>query len=152
MPVDINGAGGVIATFCQMNELGDGDAPVIENEDLTVETVTEIVVIELGQDFQILNSTTVFSIEGGDVFTPDMEVDFESIISYKELSHFDDSTNIPKVLQVNIFGENPSGNQIINFFAISFTNQCDAYEVVDDTSTAGWVDFVSMIQLKRVLN
>ena len=137
--VDINGAGGISATFCSMNELTDGDAPVEVDPNLNVANVTQIDVIELGQDFGVVGSTPVFDVSNGDVFTGSVE--FESIISTMELSRGD--TRIPKVMQVNIFAVNDQGNEIINFFAISFTNDCNTYEVVDNTSTAGWVDFVS---------
>lgn len=151
-PVEIVGAqGAVAATFCQISPLGDGDSQD-QTDDLVPVTVYEITAIELGQNFQVIgNTATLFpdpenpteeALSDGD------EVTFTSIIDTsrtEELEFFDqnEKNNIPKVLQINIFGKNKDGDQIVNFFAISYSNNCSAYEVIEEGSSAGWTDVVS---------
>ena len=92
-------------------------------------------ILELAQDFTVLSQQNVTGdFVDGESFT------YTSILSDQVP---DDSVEIPKVLQLNIFATNEEGQPIINFFAIAFTNNCDGYPVFEQGNTAGWLRFVS---------
>lgn len=63
---------------------------------------------------------------------------FESIALKRE-----DTVDPPKIIQFNIFATNSEGQPIVNIFAISFTNDCNIFPVIDEGNSAGWVYFVS---------
>ncbi len=145
-PVNVTGAPGAIAaTFCQISPFGDGDSED-QTDDLVPVNVYEITAIELGQSFQVIGTTTLYSdteelLGDGENFT------FTSIIDTSRTEELETLTsnpeNVPRVLQINIFGLNSNGDPILNFFAISYTNNCNAYEAIEVGSTAGWTAVVS---------
>ena len=122
---------GLLATFCQISPLGDG------NETLTPPyipaIVTNVQVIELGQAFEVINQKDEVDIE-------------DDSFSYTSVSADASYTgSIPKVIQVNIFANDAEGVEIVNFFAISFTNDCNTYPVLEVGNTAGWTEIVSLL-------
>jgi hypothetical protein len=51
--------------------------------------------------------------------------------------------NVTRSIQLNIFATNALGQDIVNFYLIAFTNDCDAYPVLNQGDSAGWTQFVS---------
>lgn len=93
--------------------------------------VDKIIIVELGENFtgiaqQNFNQT---------FFDGDS---FEYISSI-----FDDSSTVPKGIQVNMFGQNAAGDAIISTFLIQFTNNCSFYPVFEEGFSLGWTNFVS---------
>lgn len=64
-------------------------------------------------------------------------------IEYTSIVSSGNSTTYPRVIQLNIYGQNLEGEEIVNFFAISFTNNCSAYPVFEDGFMLGWTTVVS---------
>ena len=86
-------------------------------------------VLELASNFSVINQQNrTGPFVNGDSFT------FGSVVQ---------EAAVTKTLQLNIYGSNTLGQPIVNYFAISFTNDCDVYPVFGDDDFAGWVMFVS---------
>lgn len=99
-------------------------------------------ILELGQDFTVLdqtNFTTIFL--NGDSFT------YTSIVA--DQAKAADASQIPSVLQLNIFGVNAQNQPVVNLYAIKFTNDCFAYPVIMPGNSAGWTSFVSGNEFDR---
>eukprot|EP00535_Pseudo-nitzschia_heimii_P009528 CAMPEP_0197183930 /NCGR_PEP_ID=MMETSP1423-20130617/8773_1 /TAXON_ID=476441 /ORGANISM="Pseudo-nitzschia heimii, Strain UNC1101" /LENGTH=359 /DNA_ID=CAMNT_0042634609 /DNA_START=179 /DNA_END=1258 /DNA_ORIENTATION=+ len=129
-PVDVTRNDGILATFCQISPFGDANQNI---EDLTPVEVENINVLELGQNFQVLKQQNVTGVtQDGDVF------DYQSVILEPSIEE------IPKVIQVNIFARNANDEPIVNFFAISFTNDCLTYPTMFEGESAGWTHFTKL--------
>lgn len=127
-PVNVSRNNGIVSTFCQISSFGDANEFI---EDLVPLEVEYIGVLELGQTFDILSQKNITSASfDGDSF------DYESIVG--------DSAEQPKVIQLNIFARNAKGQPLVNFFAISFTNACDAYPTLIEGESAGWTQFTKL--------
>ena len=88
-------------------------------------------VIELGQHLVAVaqqNYTGSF-VNGG-------SFNYTSIIS-------SDNNTDPRVIQLNLYGQNAEGQAIVNILAVSYTNNCSAYPVFNGTFPIGWIDMVS---------
>jgi hypothetical protein len=100
---------------------------------ISVHTIT---VEELKQDNIIAVSQ---SVEGdfrdGDAFR------YISISS--DLDDIEGAVDLPKSLQFILSGKNQDGQDISNTIVIEFTNDCEAYPVIEEDQTAGWIRFVS---------
>ena len=91
-------------------------------------------ILEIGQDNLVYNQNNVTgSLLDGDSFAYESSIDDFS----------GDSNEIPKAIQLNILAVNSIGQQLINFFAIAFTNDCDTYPTLEVGGSAGWTRFVS---------
>lgn len=55
----------------------------------------------------------------------------------------DGSTPFPAVIQLNVYGKNDAGDDIVNVLAISYTQNCSAYPVFVEDFSLGWTNFVS---------
>jgi hypothetical protein len=98
--------------------------------------VYHVDMIELAQNSTRINQGNVSGSFGeGDSFI------FESIVHGSG-----EAIDAPKIMQLNIFATNIEGQPIINIFAVSFTNDCGIYPVIDEGNSAGWVYFVSDAQ------
>lgn len=129
-PVDVTRNDGILATFCQISPFGDANQNI---EDLTPVEVENINVLELGQNFQVLKQQNVTGVTlDGDMF------DYQSVILEPSIEE------IPKVIQVNIFARNANDEPIVNFFAISFTNDCLTYPIMFEGESAGWTHFTKL--------
>lgn len=84
--------------------------------------------IELSTGFDIIDERQ----QTGDFFDGDSVV--ETIAA---------SGDLVRVLQINIFAVNAAGQSIVNFFAISFTNDCSIWPTLREGNSAGWGVFVS---------
>lgn len=129
-PVNVSRNGGIAATFCQISPFGEPESNIT---DLVPVSVGYVDVLELGQEFNVLSQANITgTFADGDSFT------YESIVAMN-----DTLTEIPKVIQLNIFAFNSDGEPIVNFFAIAFTNLCNEYPVLIQGDSAGWTEFVS---------
>jgi len=129
-PVNVTIGSGIEATFCQVSPFGDADQQI---EDLVPVTVEYVDLLELSQTFQVLSQQNISgSFEDGDTF------------SYTSIVDQVDNEEIPKVLQLNIFAFNAEGQPIVNFFAISFSNNCGDFRTIDEGGSAGWTHFTSL--------
>lgn len=129
-PVDVTRNDGISATFCQISPFGDANQNI---EDLTPVEVENINVLELGQNFQVLKQQNITGVSlDGDMF------DYQSVILEPSIEE------IPRVIQVNIFARNANDEPIVNFFAISFTNDCLTYPTMFEGESAGWTHFTKL--------
>jgi hypothetical protein len=106
--------------------------------------VESVSVLELGQDFTVVaqsNFTQIF-MDGDSLTYTSIVVDQAEPV---------DVNNIPKVLQVNIFGFNAQNQPIVNWYAIGFSNNCVSYPVLEPGNNAGWTSFVSFDVFYRTL-
>lgn len=130
-PVNVTRNPGITATFCQVSPLGDGNQTI---EDLEPVAVEYIDVLELGQQFEVLSQKNITGVfEDGDSF------DYTSITGAESYDG-----EIPRVVQLNIFGLNGFGERVVNFYAISFSNLCDAYPTLEEGGSSGWTKFAAL--------
>jgi hypothetical protein len=130
-PINLTPSDSVASASCLISPFGDPSV-----SDLVPVVVNQIDVIELGQDISIL----VQEIIDGDFLDGDV-FDYESITNTPE--KIVESSDVPRSLQLNLIGENTLGEELINVFIITFTNDCDAYPVITESQSAGWTVFVS---------
>ena len=136
-PVDVTRNDGIAATFCAMSSFGDVGEEI---EDLVPVEVQNLNVLELGQNFQVLKQENITGVNlEGDSF------DYESVMLDPSVEEK------PKVIQLNIFARNADGDPIVNFFAISFTNDCDTFPTMIEGESAGWTRFVSILPFHFVI-
>ena len=133
-PVNVTRNGGIAATFCQVSPFGDPEQNITN---LVPVEVGYVDVLELGQAFDVLSQENITgTFMDGDTFS------YTSIVSRN-----DTLSELPKVIQLNIFAFNSEGQPIVNFFAIAFTNNCFEFPVLIEGDSAGWTKFVSAILL-----
>jgi len=122
---------GIDTTFCQISPFGDINQKIT---DLVPVEIQYINIVELGQGFEVLSQKNVTDgpFKNGDSFP------LTSIITNGE----DDE--IPQVIQLNIFALNVLGERILNFYAISYSNDCDAFPVLFEGGSAGWTQFTKL--------
>jgi len=129
-PVNVSRNPGIAATFCQISPFGAEDQNI---EDLVPVVVDYVDVLELGQSYQVLSQQNISDVSiDGDSF------DYDSIILDSDVEE------VPKVIQLNIFAKNANGEPIVNFFAISFSNDCDSYPTLIEGESAGWTQFTKL--------
>ncbi len=133
-PVNIPTVDGIASTFCQVAPFGDEGVGEI---DLIPVEVKRIDINELDTTFGVLSEQ---GIEGsfGDGDT------FEFISFAADPNNTVNPPNVPKVLQVNLFGVNANNENIVNFFGIAFTNSCEQYPVLSEGQSVGWTRFSNL--------
>jgi hypothetical protein len=109
--------------------------------------VSIVSVLELAQDFTVLSQETVTQ-----DFTDGEPFNYTSYLARNGLGFDVADDQIPKVIQINIFGFNAENQPVINFFAIAFGNECGTSPVFEEGNTAGWLTFVSTKNTIRFLN
>mmetsp|Transcript_6032 Transcript_6032/g.12420 ORF Transcript_6032/g.12420 Transcript_6032/m.12420 type:complete len:281 (+) Transcript_6032:83-925(+) len=130
-PVSVTRNPAITATFCQISPLGDPNETIT---DLVPVEVESLGVLELGQEFEVLSQYNITGpFVSGDTF------DYTSLI---DADGYDGEA--VRVIQLNIFATNVLGEQIVNFFAISFTNTCDEYPALIEGDSAGWTKFTTL--------
>jgi hypothetical protein len=133
-PVNIPEEGGIQQISCLISPFSNPDTT-----DLVPVSVSEITVIELAQDVGVLVREEIFQdgvlFQDGDTFTYSSIVDTPSEVS--------SPNDVPRVLQLNIVGQNQAGEDIINVFVITYTNTCTDFPVFTVGQSIGWVTLVS---------
>ena len=136
-PVNVTKNGGIAATFCQISPFGTAESNIT---DLVPVEVGYIDVLELGQNFEVLtqDNITSSSSDSDPSFQDGDSFEYTSIVIVNP-----ENDQIPKVIQLNIFGRNAAGEPVVNFFAIAYSNDCDEYPTLLEGESAGWTQFVS---------
>jgi hypothetical protein len=153
-----DGIGGIATTFCDVEGFGESaenvtDFVPVSGEMFTIGfslpleilrahvyflflkvTVDFVTVVELGQDsVGVAQQNYSQSFADGDFF------DYVSIVG-------NDNSTFPKAIQLVLYAQNAGGNEIVNILAVSFTNDCSVYPVLDEGFSLGWADFVSLVR------
>lgn len=129
---------GITETACNVNSRDS-------NENVTNPfpiTVSEVQVLELGQSLQVVGS----SVYGGTFFDGD-EISYTSI-TVTEPGTIDAAT-IPRGFQVFITGINSDEDPLVNQWAITYSNDCGIFPLLEIGDLIGWTNFVSRSILKR---
>jgi hypothetical protein len=96
--------------------------------------VDVILILELGMDFTVIRQENVTGdFSDGDVFN------YTSIVATDSGGEI----QVPRVIQLNLFGFNALQEPLLNNYAIAFTNNCNAYPALYEGGSAGWTRFVS---------
>ena len=111
---------------------------VAEVADLVPVSVQTVEVLELNQNLQVWSQ---------ELIEPEQEFldgDTFSYTSYAAIpGDIVNPEDLPRAIQLNINGRNQFGEEIINVYLITFTNNCGAYPVLFEGQWAGWTRFVS---------
>lgn len=122
---------GIESAECAIVPADSGD-----NEDTLPVSIHSINIEELRQDKTVAVSQSI----QGDFRDGDA---FRYISLSSDLEDIRGAVDLPKTLQFKISGKNVDGDEIYNTVVIEFTNDCDAYPVIQAGHTAGWIRFVS---------
>lgn len=130
-PVNVTQGDGILRSGCLVNSVTDPN-----EDDLVPVIVDSIDVVELDQDLTVIVQDSIpGTFEDGDSFLyTSFAADADNIITTRDL---------PKALQVNLYGFNQNDTEIVNSWIIQFTNDCEGYPVFLEGESAGWVRFVS---------
>jgi hypothetical protein len=124
---------GVLDAECRVSGLRPEDNVT----DLLPVKVSTVEILELGANQQVIQSG--FYKEGY----------FDgATISYTSITGSPDALNltvdqIPRGLQLNILGQNAKEEDILNYWIVLFTNQCNAFPVFEVGDMIGWTTIVS---------
>jgi hypothetical protein len=134
-PVNITQGDAVTSTSCMVSPF---ENPSVG--DLVPVAVQEIVILELDQNLDVLAREEILdNFKDGDTF---------SYSSYAaEPGKIVDPLNVPRAIQFNIVGINALEQAITNIVVITFSNSCQVYPVLIPGQYAGWVRFVSSLDL-----
>lgn len=104
--------------------------------DLIPVKVSTVEILELGEDQQVIQSG----------FYDQGYFDLATI-SYTSITGRPDALNltvdqIPRGLQLNIIGQNANEEDILNYWIVLFTNQCNAFPVFEIGDMIGWTVIV----------
>jgi hypothetical protein len=99
-------------------------------------SVSKVQVLELNQNLDII-TTSQYNEEfaDGDIFT------YTSVIASNNITRPQD---VPRALQMTIYGRNAEEQDLVNFWIIIFDNSCGIYPVVLEGEQIGWTIFVRM--------
>ena len=126
----------VAETFCIVRP-SDGNSSVNPAvSDLVPVSVQSIKIYEFDQYESILKEETI----GGD---------FKDGDTFSFISNAGRGVNIPKKIQLFIYGQNKDGEELINIYIITFTNDCGAFPVLSDGQSVGWTRFVSIFYIAK---
>jgi hypothetical protein len=104
-----------------------------DKEDLSPVKASLITIAEVDENYQVL-------------YQYDYPGDFEQGDSFSFNSSIAGGMSvIPRGLTVTVIGEGPNGTEIINLWAMLFSDDCDDYPIIQDGNKAGWTTFVSII-------
>ena len=107
-------------------------------------SVQSIDILELNQNLQVIVQENIAGdFDNGDTFQ------YTSISALP--GEINNEEGVPRAIQLNIIGINQLDQPIINVFLITYTNNCDAFPVVDVGNSAGWTVFVSLLLFRAVL-
>jgi hypothetical protein len=112
-------------------------------------SVSEITVFELGQNLGTIITEPIT----GDIFTTGTKFFYlsSSVGTEEGLDTSIASGVFPRGLELQLRGLNLYNEIIINRVTIVFSNECDAFPVVQRGDQIGWVKFVSYSSLSDVL-
>jgi hypothetical protein len=107
--------------------------------DLVPVKVSTVEILELGAEQQVIQSG----------FYDQGYFDLATI-SYTSITGNPDALNltvdqIPRGLQINIIGQNANEEDILNYWIVLFTNQCNAFPVFEIGDMIGWTVIVRIV-------
>lgn len=121
---------GIKEVSCLISQFGSPGAT-----DLVPASVDRIDVLEIREDTTlILRNEISGPLSDGDVIT-------------YTTNPIGNIADIPFGIQFNTHAFNAAGEPLLNVLSIQYTNECDVYPVILEDQTAGWLRFVSMMQL-----
>jgi hypothetical protein len=132
-PINVTQGDAVLVTGCLVIPAID-----LEVADLVPVAVSSIDIVELDQDLTVIVQENIAGNFGsGDTFSyTSFAANPDNIITSRDL---------PKAIQVNLYGVNAQDEALVNSWIIQFTNNCGAFPVLFEDQSAGWVRFVSML-------
>jgi hypothetical protein len=128
---DIVPGTGVNATSCLVSGLNNPNVT-----DLVPVSASSIAFLELDQNLQVIVDTTFTN-----NYTDGETVKYTSLTAVG--LNPTNITAVPRGLQVSIQGSNAEGEQIINVWIITYSNDCGFYPVLTVGERIGWSIFVS---------
>ena len=126
---------GIIDTACVLNPQGEEIV-----EDLVPVRVTEVQILELDQNLQVVSHTTL-----KDNFLDGAVFNYSSIT--QTMPSKLNVTSLPKGIQVFLTGRNAQEQDLVNFWAIVFDNDCGVFPLLEEGQKMGWTAFVSLFCL-----
>jgi hypothetical protein len=121
---------GILDTACVVNTSGDENVT-----DFTPTIVTEIQVLELDQNFDVVGQYR----EAGE-FTSGDTFQYTSVTATPSKLN---ATSIPSAIQLFLSGRNAAEQDLVNFYAIVYDNDCGVWPLLEEGDRAGWTVFVS---------
>lgn len=100
-------------------------------------TVTEVQVLELDQNLQIVGQS-VYT----DTFVDGDNITYTSIV--KREPNTITGTSLPRGFQVSITGLSKTEESLVNSWVIIYTNDCGIFPLLEVGEKIGWVKFVSI--------
>ena len=132
------------STTCLISHFGNPDIT-----DLVPVSVTNIEILELDQNMQITSETTIpgNNFVDGDTFQYTTK---DALADSDEIGNDPDPvmSKVQKAIQLTMIGMNRIGKPIINVYIITYTNDCNAYPVLQEGQSIGWTVFVSFEVLR----
>jgi len=123
---------GVADTACILTPIGENENVT----DLVPAVVSAISVLELNQLSEVVKQTTL----------TDQNLLSGGVFNYTSIIQSDPSglnqTSLPKGIQVFLTAENSAGDDLVSFYAIEFTNDCNVAPVLSVGQKIGWTFFV----------
>jgi len=130
---DIEDTVGVVDTACILTTLGNENVT-----DLVPATVSAVSILELDQNSQVVAQKTLTdqTLVGGDTF------EYTSITETSP-GELDDSSKLPKGIQVFLSAQNAMGEDLVNFFAIEYDSaECTIAPILSVGQKIGWASIV----------
>lgn len=125
------GEPGILDTACVVNTSGDQNV-----EDFTPVIITEIQILELDQKFDVVGKYRT----SGEFATGD-KFNYTSITASPDKLN---ATSTPSAFQVFLTGRNAAEQDLVNFYAIVYDNDCGVWPLLEEGDKAGWTIFVSI--------
>lgn len=123
---------GIVDSACILNPQGSENVT-----DLVPLRVTEIQILELDQELKVVAQSTLRgSYLNGDVFS------YSSITQTQPTML--NATSVPKGIQVFLTGRNAEEQDLVNFWAIVYDNDCGVFPLLNEGQQMGWTIFVSV--------
>jgi len=130
----IKGEPGILDTACVVNTSGDENVT-----DFTPVIITEVQILELDQNFDVIGK---FRQSG--LFQDGSKFNYTSITANPmDLN----ATSVPSAIQLFLTGRNAAEQDLVNFYAIVYDNNCGIWPLLEVGDEAGWTIFVSAIPL-----
>jgi len=122
---------GILETACVVNPSGQENVT-----DFVPVIVTEIQVVELDQNFDVIGNLRL-----NGQYTTGSKFNYTSITARpRELN----ATSIPAAIQLFLNGRNAAEEDLVNFYAIVYDNDCGVWPLLTAGDLAGWTIFVSV--------
>lgn len=133
-----DGLPGLADSACITNTPDGSDTSVSEVASTMPALVDTMQILELDQNQQVV-SQTVYD----DGYTDGQVISFNSTV----VTNPDEvnSVTLPSGLAVTITGRNAAGQQLLNSWAVRYTNDCDIYPVLEPGMQIGWTVLVSCV-------